>query len=229
MDSIKHLVISYEKMTAGRFYNIDQKQKLFDFACQMYMLSKEDCQELKNIVFSSDIENYNDITDCSNGLLMEVAVQKQFRKAILTARRDALKTIEQKMLWKSKTTWLQFINTTRRDYSHDFEKAIFNLVKGDFNAVKNQLSEYVESCDLFSILATSVIFRDAGDCDCEYKCLLLYKEIVEKLYFESLSPAFVSRIAYLSKICSESIACLVNQIVLTYFDEQSESIGRIGF
>lgn len=223
---------SYESLTAGRFYSDCQKENLFELANRANFLERKEKEELFSCIFSPDLQFYQTITDCENGLLLEMVSQNKTREAILESRLKALKSItspNEDKPWANKSEWLAYANSTTGGYKQSIEKAIFKFAVGKVDEALKELEYHAKNCDLFSLKLVTAIYNQLGDGKKELYYLLLIERIVKELYFEELPSRCRARIAQLSQEGYGEVEKSANSQNLNYFNERSTSISKIGF
>lgn len=230
MNKIKETIRDYECLTAGRYYSLAQKKALFDLVSRANFLKADERDNLANVIFSSDVEEYKDETDCANGLLLMSVVKSDNQlKEILTCRKKILTGLKERRLWNSKDSWLRFMHEENNSFYAQFDAAIYSYSVDDVDKSIAILMPLVQNCHYLSVKLLIALYRELPNNQEEAKYLILLKRIREELYDEVLSEEFELRLKELSRHLSQKVVESVKNVKLKYFNENSNGMSRIGF
>lgn len=229
MNRAKEAIRDYEFITAGRFYGKEQRKVIFDLVARANLLGEESQVALADVIFSSDVEEYKDETDCVNGLLlMSVLRDDNHVKEILNCRKKILTSLTEKRMWDSKGTWVRFMHEHNNFYSQ-FDNSIYAYSFDDINKSIKTLTSLADNCHYLSIKLLVALYRELPNKQEEAKYLILLKRINEELYDEFLPEEFELRLQELLRHISQQVVESANNIKLKYFSDYSNGMPRIGF
>ena len=230
MNRFTEAIRDYEFITAGRYYSLPQRKMIFDLVGDANFLSSEARTKIADVIFSSDVEEYKNETDCANGLLlMSVLHKDNYANTILTYRKKTLTNLTEKYLWDSKNAWIRFRHTKTNNFYSKFDNAIYAYCAGDVSKTVTILMSLADACHGLSIKLLSALTRAMHNNQGEVKYLLLFKRIIEELYDEVLPKEFELRLEELLYTFSQNTVEGSSNIKLRYFDEYSSGMSRIGF
>lgn len=230
MSRVKETIRDYEFITTGRFYGEAQRKALFELVARANFLSKEAQANLADVIFSSNVEEYKDETDCANGmLLMSVLREDNHVKEILTCRKKMLEKLAEKCMWDSKGAWIRFMHEQHNNFYSQFDNANYAYSVDDINKAITMFTPLAENCHYLSVKILVALHRELTNKQEEAKYLILLKRISEELYYEILPEEFELRLRKVLSAISQEVVDSVGKMKLHYFNEYSNGMPRIGF
>lgn len=230
-DNLTETIRFYERITAGRFYDKAQREKLFEFSAKANFISESQADELRQVIFSPDVEDCALVQDCENGLLFEMVFENRFIKDVLENRLKTLisLTTPRGKLWEDRFEWITYLSAPKTDYKRVFESATFEFANGNCQKALNQIEQFAKSCDIDSVKFVISASNALKNKEKELEYLLLYSRLLEELYFTAIPAEITSRIKKLSTKKTEQIVQKVKGLKLKYFDEYGDGSVRMGF
>lgn len=217
MDKKTEAIHDYEYITAGRFYGSFQKEELYRIISKSNLLDKDEDEDLKKLIFSAEVEECKDETDCANALLLNSVLNRSdYKKEILTNRKQTLTELSNKRQFDNKENWLQFIHSPGKQYGKMFEKAIYLLSVQKSTLATAIINELADKCNCLFIKIAANICRESGDIKGEAKYLILFKRIHKDLLFDEIAPEFESRLREIIGRVPKDIIIEANNLKLNY-------------
>lgn len=230
-DNVTETIRFYEHITAGRFYDRAQKEKLFEFSAKANFISESQADELRQVIFSPDVEDCVLMQDCENGLLFEMVLENRYIKDILENRRKTLSSLitPRGKLWEDGFEWVTYLRAPKNEYRRLFERATFEYANGKVKTAVDGIERFAENCDTYSVKFLIAGYNALKNKEKELEYLLLYSRMLEELYCITTPSEIKNRIKKLAVNNAESIAEKVNNLKLKYFDEYDDGYIRMGF
>lgn len=230
MDKIKATIHDYEYMTAGRFYSKMQSVILFNLVACANLLCENEKNELRDLIFSEEIEEYRTETDCANGILMASLLKSsEYKKEILLSRKQTLEVLLGKKLFNDRESWLKFIHSDKINFSNLFEKAIYLYSMQKADKALSVLKQIAENGHYLSVKLTVALCKELRNVSDEARCLILLNRILEELLYCEVPVEYVERLHEIWDKVSEDIIEDAYNKKLTYFSEDTECGAHIGF
>lgn len=231
-ESVKQTIRYYERITAGRFYDKAQKERLFELSAKVNFINEKQTNELRQAVFSSDVEDCATVYDCENGLLFVMLNGDELTKEILDNKKRVLVDLlgkNGKPVWEDRFAWISDLHNPKMEYKRLFERAHFEFANGNLEKAVQTIQHFAKMCDLDSVKFLIATYSILGNSEKELEYLLIYSRLIKELYSSTLSPEARARIKQLTTAQTESLREKVNQITLKYFDEHDDCCTRVGF
>ncbi len=229
LNSVKETIREYEYLTAGRHYEPAQKKAIFALVARANMLDKEREKAIERTLFSAEFEEYENETDCANGLLMaSLYVRGEYSKQILEYRKQFLTDLSDKCIFKDKTKWLQYVFSGIADFNHILENAVYMYAVNQPDKALRQFERLAEYCHGLSVKLAIALCRELGETGKELRYLIILNRITESLYYDKLPEAFKARMDEIRGALTENEIRDANEKKIYYFDESVE-LGRMGF
>ena len=182
MERFAEAIKTVELLTAGRYYNEQQKETIIKLVAGGYLMTEEETRSLTAFCLNPDYAYCNSLLAAKNGLvfLSGKSIDVSHERALLEARKCIFEAFTRCPFWEDREGWIRYIRSGS-GFEKAYERALFHYALGKREESMETFRHYAADCHTLSIRFCLSDARERGDKAEETRLLAVLKQVYEEL------------------------------------------------